>query len=269
MEGREGYERLKGQVRARRSRCCISAIRCFRSARSRTPTGSSRRRRRGRWSTADDLRAWMDVCLDETIGRIEGPAVWQAWAAFRDADWDTLAHAGRRAHRAAALVERRRSSRAMGLRLLTTWQALHPDARMEQALALATPRRPRERLRAGAADRVCRRVRVRGRRPAARRRSVRVHAARGDHLRGDALMPIGQTDAHALLARTLERVPAVVERDRQPRRAHRIVRAGGGHCRDDAAVCALEVIQIVKPRWTDGWTQMDTEARSMRPATES
>ena len=27
-------------------------------------------------ATVDELRAWMDVCLDETIGRMDGPAVW-------------------------------------------------------------------------------------------------------------------------------------------------------------------------------------------------
>ena len=33
---------------------------------------------------AAELRAWIDVCLDETLGRMEGPAVWQAWTAFRN-----------------------------------------------------------------------------------------------------------------------------------------------------------------------------------------
>src|SRR5882762_1247224 len=37
-----------------------------------------------------DLRDWMDVCLDESIGRMEGPAVWQAWAAVSDGDWQAL-----------------------------------------------------------------------------------------------------------------------------------------------------------------------------------
>ena len=38
-----------------------------------------------------DLGDWMDVCLDEAMGRLEGPAVWQAWPAFRDADWAAIA----------------------------------------------------------------------------------------------------------------------------------------------------------------------------------
>ena len=50
------------------------------------------------------------------------------------------------------------------------------------------------------------------------------------------LIAIGQSEAHAILARTLDRVPEVVEEIAAPRRTHRVVRAGSGRCRDDAAV---------------------------------
>src|SRR5262249_55823351 len=33
------------------------------------------------------LREWIDAVLDESIGRLEGPAVWQAWRGVIDRDW--------------------------------------------------------------------------------------------------------------------------------------------------------------------------------------
>jgi len=94
----------------------------------------------GAVATAIDLRAWIEVCLDETLGRMEGPAVWQAWPAFRDGDWQTLVALDEELHALRPSSSARRSSRAMGRRLLTTWQALYPDPRLE-----AVPCRRRDR----------------------------------------------------------------------------------------------------------------------------
>jgi urease accessory protein len=182
----------------------------------------------GEVATANDLRAWIDVCLDETLGRMEGPTVWHAWPAFRDADWDTLVTLDEELTALRPSASGRRSSHAMGRRLLATWQALYPDARIEHALALvekgAVPvfdsDSPRQGVRALFQDArfgpalpiafagacVCSEI--------DRRRAVeafaytRLAATISAAMR---LMPIGQTGAHALLARTLERVPAAVE----------------------------------------------------------
>jgi urease accessory protein len=165
----------------------------------------------GQIATADDLRAWLEVCRDESIGRTEGPAVWQAWIAFHDADWDALLALDDELTALRPSSGVRRSSRAMGRRLLTTWQALHPDARIEQALAVARGR-GRERgfgpalpiAFAGAC--ACSGI--------ARRRAVEAYAYTRLAATVSAamrLMPIGQTGAHAILARALERVPEVVE----------------------------------------------------------
>src|SRR6185503_15983287 len=62
---------------------------------------------------AGELRAWIDVCLDETFGRMEGPAVWQAWTAFRDEDWDTLVMLDEEFTALRPSSSGRRSSRAM------------------------------------------------------------------------------------------------------------------------------------------------------------
>src|SRR5246127_4328248 len=37
--------------------------------------------------TPADLQAWLDVSLDETVGRMDGPAALRAWSAFDRPDW--------------------------------------------------------------------------------------------------------------------------------------------------------------------------------------
>jgi urease accessory protein len=155
---------------------------------------------------ADGLQAWMDVCLDETFGRMDGPAVWQAWAAVSDAQWPAIELLDAELHALRPSSSARRSSRAMGQRLLTTWQALHPDPRLAQTAAQAADGRSGIALPiAFAAACVCAGVE--------RRTSVeafaytRLSATISAAMR---LMPIGQTDAHRVLARVLARVPGIV-----------------------------------------------------------
>jgi urease accessory protein UreF len=112
----------------------------------------------------------------------------------------------------------------MGRRLLITWQGLHPDPRIEQALAIekgAVPLfdgdGPRKGVRPLFQDGPALPIAFAGACACAgieRRRAVeafaytRLAATVSAAMR---LMPIGQTDAHALLARTLDRVPAAVD----------------------------------------------------------
>ena len=151
---------------------------------------------------AGELRAWIDVCLDETFARMDGPAVWQAWTAFRDGDWDTLVMLDEELTALRPSSSGRRSSRAMGRRLLATWQTLHPDPLLERAVFLDGPALPVAFAGACACSDIDRRHAVEA--FAYTRLAATISAAM-------RLMPIGQTGAHALLARTLERVPAVVD----------------------------------------------------------
>src|SRR5262249_31582676 len=84
--------------------------------------------------TAADLQGWLDVCLDEVVGRMDGPAVLHAWSAFERRDWPELCGLDEQitAMRSSSAI--RRSSRAMGLRLVTTWSALYPDRRLTEVL---------------------------------------------------------------------------------------------------------------------------------------
>src|SRR5712672_1039631 len=146
----------------------------------------------GTIATAADLGQWIDVCLDDTIGRMEGPGVWRAWPAFRDADWETVAALDEELTALRPSANARRSSRAMGLRLLTTWHALHPDPRLERIAGLAKrgaigPVLPVAFAAVCAGSGVARRASVEA--FAYTRLAATVSAAM-------RLMPIGQTDAH-------------------------------------------------------------------------
>jgi len=85
---------------------------------------------------ADDLGAWLDTVLDESVGRGEGPAVALAWGAFDSGRWDRLAILDQEviALRAASAV--RASTAAAGARLLKTWQALYPEPRLAHMLTM-------------------------------------------------------------------------------------------------------------------------------------
>ena len=46
--------------------------------------------------TPADLQAWLDVCLDEAVGRMDGPAALRAWSAFDRQDWEALLYGDRK-----------------------------------------------------------------------------------------------------------------------------------------------------------------------------
>ena len=162
----------------------------------------------GTIADAAGLQAWLEAVLDDTIGRLEGPAVWHAWRAVADGDVAALIQLDEELTALRPSSSARQSSRAMGQRLLTTWQALHPDARLERLAVVAKagaigPVLPVAFAAACASAGVARRESVDA--YAYTRLAATVSAAM-------RLIPIGQTDAHRRLSRTLERVPAVVDR---------------------------------------------------------
>lgn len=162
----------------------------------------------GSIADAAGLRSWLEATLDETIGRLEGPGVWRAWRAFQQEDFDALTRLDEELTALRPSSSARRSSRAMGLRLLTTWHTLHPDPRLERTAGLARSGAVGPVLPvafAGAC--VCSGV--------SRRASVEAFAYTRLAATASAamrLLKIGQTDAHLLLSRALERVPAAVDR---------------------------------------------------------
>ena len=153
------------------------------------------------------LAEWMDVCLDETIGRAEGPVAFAAWAIVREERWADLPALDEEAIALRPSSSGRRSSRAMGQRLLTTWRGLHADARLDtmQRLVADGAIAPAFPVAFAAA---CATVGV-DRRPAVEALAyTRLAATVSAAMR---LVAVGQTEAHALLSRTLDRVPATVD----------------------------------------------------------
>jgi urease accessory protein len=152
-------------------------------------------------ASGDVLSDWINVVLDESIGRLEGPAVWQAWLAVVDGDWRAVATLDEELTAIRPSSAARSASRAMGHRLLATWRALHPDDRLAHVPpSSALPIAFAAACACGGVD---------------RRESVEAYAY--TRLAATAsvamrLLPIGQTDAHRLLAAALRDVPRVVDR---------------------------------------------------------
>jgi urease accessory protein len=157
--------------------------------------------------TPADLQAWLDVCLDEAVGRMDGPAALGAWSAFNRQDWQTLCELDDEITAMRPASATRRSNKAMGLRLVTTWNALYGDQRLQHLLDLARRQRlgPALAIAFGCA---CASAGVGMRDTGAAFAYTRLASTTSAALR---LMQIGQTNAHARLAKTLERVPVVVE----------------------------------------------------------
>src|SRR6478609_8583208 len=76
--------------------------------------------------TPADLQVWLDVCLDEMIGRMDGPVAVHSWSAFTQQDWGALRTLDQEATAMRPASTTRHSSRAMGFRLLTSWNTLYP-----------------------------------------------------------------------------------------------------------------------------------------------
>jgi urease accessory protein len=157
--------------------------------------------------TPGDLRAWLEVCLDETLGRADGPTVLQAWTAFTKREWSALGRLDEEITALRPAAAARHSSQAMGLRLVTTWHALYPHPGLEQVLELAGRGALRPALPV-AFGCVSAAAGVGKGDAAAAFAYTRLASTISAAMR---LMPIGQTDAHTELAAVLKRVPAVVD----------------------------------------------------------
>jgi urease accessory protein len=168
---------------------------------------------RGLIRDVDALEAWLDVSLEESLGRCDGPAIAIAWSAFEREDWTALAAIDREVTALRPSSAVRTGTRSMGLRLLKTWHVIHPDARLARALGLAGRRVLGPTLPVAFAL-ACSTA------PVAAGSAVALPDAlsaftytrlAGTISAAMRLMSLGQTDAHQLLGRTLGRVPALVD----------------------------------------------------------
>jgi urease accessory protein len=178
-----------------------------------------------------DLREWLAASRDEGFGRSDGPAMVIAWSALEAGDWEAVVAIDEELTALRASSATRMAARAMGLRLTMTWQALHPDARLEQLLTLARAGRLGPALPvAFSAVSLCSGLTLRdalGGYVYTRLASTVSAAMR--------LVAIGQTEAHQSLSLALERVPAAVD-EVLARRA-----------RPESFTPALDIAQMTQP----------------------
>jgi urease accessory protein len=153
-----------------------------------------------------DLRCWLNASLAESLVRCEGPAVGRAWNAASQCQWSDLAVVDAEVHALRPSSASRRASRAMGGRLLKTWQEVRPcvAGRLDEA-----SRRLPEGVTlpvafglAAACAGIDRKATIAG------YMYTRLAAATSAAMR---LMPVGQSAAHKALASVLEHVPAAVD----------------------------------------------------------
>ena len=161
----------------------------------------------GRVTGPADLAAWLEISLQEGFGRSDGPAIVAAWPAVDAADWEAVAAIDDELTALRASSTARLANRSMGLRLLKTWQGLHPDGRLEQMLGFVARRRlgptlPVAFAAVGCCSGIARRDLLAG--YAYGRLAATISAAM-------RLIPIGQTDAHQLLGLALARVPSSID----------------------------------------------------------
>jgi urease accessory protein len=157
----------------------------------------------GEIQTVRDLRSWMEVTLTETLRRIEGPAVARAWDAASHLEPELLARIDDEVYALRPSSTGRESTRAMGTRLLKTWQQIRP----QESAVIARLERPHLTLPVAfgvvaAASDIGSPEAVEG--FVYTRLASTISAAM-------RLMPLGQRDGHELLAEMLARVPALAE----------------------------------------------------------
>ncbi|MQA31046.1 MAG: hypothetical protein GEU82_14645 [Luteitalea sp.] len=160
-------------------------------------------------TTGSDLGAWMQAARDEVLARADGPALRIASEAFGRCAFLDVAGVDDELHALRPALAAREASRAMGVRLLKTWQEIRPHQDIEALMAF----RSRPLGAAGFTLPVAFGVVT-----AASAVPVRAALEAYFYTRLAAivsaamrLMSVGQHEAHRILAEALDGVPAAVE----------------------------------------------------------
>ena len=157
-------------------------------------------------ASAADLGEWMDASLSQPLARADGPAVWLAWHAFAGHDWRALAVVNAEAFALRPSAVSRQATRAMGVRLVRTWQQLYEPAGLHEMAAAIDAERTM--TLPAAFGVVCASVGVEARAAVEAFIYTRLAATASAAMR---LMAIGQHDAHRVLASRLQAVGPVVD----------------------------------------------------------
>jgi urease accessory protein len=156
-------------------------------------------------SSAADLGEWMDGSLSQ-LARADGPAVWLAWHALAARDWRALAEVNAEAFALRPSAVARQATRAMGVRLVRTWQQLYDSSGFgEMAAAIDVDRTMTLPAAFGV---VCASTGVEARAAVEGFIYTRLASTASAAMR---LMAIGQHEAHRVLASRLRTVGPVVD----------------------------------------------------------
>lgn len=161
---------------------------------------------RGLVRSASDLGEWMDASLSQVLARADGPGVWCGWQAYVERDWERLSvvNAETLALRPSAVS--RQATRAMGARLVRTWQQLYEPAGFDAMSAAVDVERTMTLPPAFGV--VCASAGVEARAAVAAFIYTRLASAASAAMR---LMAIGQREAHRVLAARLQTVAAMID----------------------------------------------------------
>jgi urease accessory protein len=157
----------------------------------------------GRVATAHDLRGWMTACLFEMLGPCEGRAVAGAWRAFKRGDVGSVREVNAEVYALRPSSSARQASRSMGARLVRTWIQTRPGHCLD-----AIAKRPDGVTLPVAFACVCASEDLDLRTAVHGYVYTRLASTTSAAMR---LMPIGQQQAHAMLADLLASVPAVAD----------------------------------------------------------
>ena len=157
-------------------------------------------------ASAADLGGWMDASLTQFLASAEGPAVWLAWHAFSDCNWQSLSAVNAESFALRPSAGGRRATRAMGVRLVRTWQQLYGPAGFDEMAAAIDVERTM--TLPAAFGVVCASIGVGARTAVEAFIYTRLASVASAAMR---LMAIGQHEAHRLLAMRLRAIGPVVD----------------------------------------------------------
>src|SRR5690349_534437 len=92
----------------------------------------------GHVSTPIDFEHWLLTVRDHTLRECEGPGVARAWQACTEAQWGELRRIDDDLRLLRSSSAAREASRAVGNRLIRTWNEIHPEARFLTDVPLKT-----------------------------------------------------------------------------------------------------------------------------------
>ena len=157
-------------------------------------------------ASAADLGAWMDASLVQVLAQSDGPAVCLAWRAFQERDWTSLLAINADAFALRPSAASRQATRAMGGRLVRTWWQLYEPAGFDEMFARIDV--DRTMTLPPAFGVVCASMGVEAREAVEGFIYTRLASAASAAMR---LLPIGQHEAHRVLAAHLRSTPSIVD----------------------------------------------------------